>query len=221
MRSFIHTSAELTAYVEKIGFLPLLNLGVGDWSAEAAADEEAQYTRLPEGGWEWPLWQWKGDVLRESGCAYGKFFDRKTGFVSREWWPDFCNHRRSRLPQPEPDSVEQMILQTLREHGSLTTRGLRAACGLGGPNIRGRFDTLIARLQMCCRVVTEDFVYPHDRHGRQYGWGWAVLTTPEARFGRAACQPDRTPEESYSRLLAHFRQILPGTSDEQIRLMLR
>lgn len=123
----IHSCPELTAAVDQLGFLPLLKMGIR-LSAEELTAEECQYTVLPDGGWEWPLWEWKGSVLRESGCAYGKFFDRKATFISSEWWPHFCNWRRSRYPEPEEGSIEQMVLSTLQEHGSLITRELRALC---------------------------------------------------------------------------------------------
>ena len=113
-QELIHTCPELVDYINEIGFLPLLRMGIDGWSAEDAADEECQYTRLPDGGWEWPLWEWKGSVLRESRCAYGKFFKRKAAFVSREWWPDFCNYRRSLYPYPEEGSIEETILATLK-----------------------------------------------------------------------------------------------------------
>ena len=209
----IHTCQELIDYIGQVGFLPLLAMGVSGWSAEEVADEDCQYTRLPDGGWEWPLWEWKGPILQESGCAYGKFFQRKAGFISREWWPDFCNYRRSLYPQPEEGSIE--------EYGSLITRKLRAACGFTGPKMRSRFDAYLTRLEMGGYIVTEDFVYPHDRHGREYGWGWSLLTTPEALFGREACHPERTPEESRQRLLAQFRSILPEVPEEAIDALLR
>jgi len=217
----IHTCQELIDYIGQVGFLPLLAMGVSGWSAEEVADEDCQYTRLPDGGWEWPLWEWKGPILQESGCAYGKFFHRKAGFISREWWPDFCNYRRSLYPQPEEGSIEEIILVTLKEYGSLITRKLRAACGFTGPKMRSRFDAYITRLEMGGYIVTEDFVYPHDRHGREYGWGWSLLTTPEALFGREACHPERTPEESRQRLLAQFRSILPEVPEEAIDALLR
>lgn len=208
-QEFIHTCPELVDYINEIGFLPLLRMGIDGWSAEDAADEECQYTRLPDGGWEWPLWEWKGSVLRESRCAYGKFFKRKAAFVSSEWWPDFCNYRRSLYPYPEEGSIEETILATLKSEGSLITRELRAACGFTGPKMRSRFDAYLTRLEMGCYIVTEDFIYPRDRHGREYGWGWSLLTTPESLFGREAYCLDRTPQESYDRLLKHFRKILP------------
>ena len=59
-QELIHTCPELVDYINEIGFLPLLRMGIDGWSAEDAADEECQYTRLPDGGWEWPLGHGKG-----------------------------------------------------------------------------------------------------------------------------------------------------------------
>lgn len=219
-QELIHTCPELVDYINEIGFLPLLRMGIDGWSAEDAVDEECQYTRLLDGGWEWPLWEWKGSVLRESRCAYGKFFKRKAAFVSSEWWPDFCNYRRSLYPYPEEGSVEEAILATLKSEGSLITRELRAACGFTGPKMRSRFDAYLTRLEMGCYIVTEDFIYPRDSHGHEYGWGWSLLTTPESLFGREACSLDRTPQESYDRLLEHFRKILPDLTEKTYNKLL-
>lgn len=214
-RPKLHNCPELIDYVNEVGFLPLLNMGIG-LSAEEAVDDDCHYVVLPDGGWEWPLWEWKGSVLRESGCAYGKFLRAKATFVSREWWPDFCNYRRSLQPAPDEESVEGLILQTLREEGSIVTRELRALCGFTGTRMRSKFDAYVTRLQMQCRVVTEDFVYPHDSHGHRYGWGWSLLTTPEHLFGAAGCQCPRTPEESRQRLMEHLRQIMPAASEKKL-----
>ena len=111
---------------------------------------------------------------------------------------------------------EEAILLTLQEHGSLITRELRAACGFTGPKMRSRFDSYITRLQMACRIITEDFVYPVDKHNREYGWGWSLLTTPERLLGREACHCSRTPQESFDRLFAHFKTLLPKATDKQI-----
>ena len=193
---YINTCPELIERVHEVGFLPLLESGIKGYSAESMMAEECRYTVFPDGSWEWPLWQWKGSVIREGDCVYGKFFAGKAGFVSREWWPDLYNWRRSLYPAPEEGSIEDTILLILRENDSMITRQLRAACDFTGKNMRSRFDGFVGRLQMACRIVTEDFVYPTDKHGREYGFGWALLTTPERLLGKEACLCPRSPEES-------------------------
>lgn len=216
----LHNCAELITFIDKIGFLPLLRMGIEGWSAEEQMNKQCAYKKLPDGGWEWQLWEWKGPIIQDSGCAYGKFFRGKAGFISQVCWPDFCNWRRSLYPLPADESIDAMILDTLKAEGSLITRDLRAACGFNGTKMRGKFDTYITHLEKECRIVTKDFVYPRDKHGRQYGMGWALLTTPEALFGREAYRAHCTPEESYARLEAHFHKTMPGVSDEFIQMIL-
>lgn len=216
----IHNSTELAAFIDEIGFLPLLSMGIAGWSAEESADEDCQYTKLPDGGWEWPLWEWKGSVIQESGCAYGKFFNGKAGFISKKWWPDFCNWRRYRNPYPAPGSIDEAILLTLKENGSMITRQLRSACGFTGTKMRSRFDSFLTRLEMGSYIVTEDFIYPHDKHGRKYGWGWSLLTTPEILFGHEACRINRSPNDSYEQIMTHFKEILPNCPEQLLKRLL-
>ena len=212
----IYSAAQLTAFIQEVGFLPLLDSGIPGFAAEDIVTDDCRYVVFPDGGWDWPLWKWKGPVVSEGGCVYGKFFNKKAGFISREWWSDFCNYRRSKYPVPAEGTIDDVILTTLREQGSLITRELRAACGFDGPKMRSKFDGYVTRLQMACLIVTEDFVYPTDKHGREYGWGWSLLTTPEVLMGRDGFHCSRTPQESYERLLSHFRTLLPEATDKQI-----
>lgn len=217
----IYSCAQLMALIQEIGFLPLLDSGIRGYSAEEMVSDDCRYVTFPDGGWDWPLWKWKGPIVTEGNCVYGKFFDKKAGFISRDWWPDFFNYRRSQYPQPAEESIEEAIVLTLQEQGSMITRELRAACGFTGPKMRSKFDGFVTRLQMACRVVTEDFIYPIDKHGNEYGWGWSLLTTPEQLYGREACLCERSPEESLARLINHFRQILPEASERQIMKLIK
>ena len=221
VRSEIYNQTQLAELIQQIGFLPLLYSGIRGFSAEEVVSDDCRYVRFSDGGWDWPLWKWKGPIVTEGGCVYGKFFAGKAGFISREWWPDFCNYRRSQHPAPEAGSIEEAILLTLQERGSFITRELRTACGFTGPKMRSRFDGYVTRLQAACRIVTEDFIYPRDKHGHEYGWGWSLLTTPEQLYGKEFCQCPRTPEASFERLLEHFKHILPEASEREILRLLR
>ena len=217
----IHSCEQMMELIQQLGFLPLLASGISGYSAEEMADEECRYIVFPDGGWDWPLWKWKGIIINESDCVYGKFFNGKAGFISRSWWPHFCNWRRSLYHMPEDGSIEGIIYQTLSEQDSIINRDLRAACGFSGPKMRSKFDDYVTRLQMATRVVTEDFVYPRDKHNREYGWGWSLLTTPERLYGKDACSVDYSPEESYQLMVKHLRTILPHATDKQISKLLR
>jgi hypothetical protein len=217
---YIHSCPELMECIQQVGFLPLLDSGIQGYAAESMMAEECRFTQFEDGTWEWPLWQWKGSAVREGDCVYGKFFAGKAGFISREWWPDFCNWRRSQHPAPEEGSIEELILTTLRESDSAITRELRAACGFTGKNMRSKFDAYISRLQMGTYIVTEDFVYPVDKHGREYGFGWSLLTTHEHLLGSEACHSDQTPEESFQRMFKHLSQLLPHATEKLIKRLL-
>ena len=217
----IHNATELMGYIQQVGFLPLLYSGILGYSADESVDPDCRYVLLDDGSWDWPLWDWKGPIVTEGDCVYGKFFNKKAGFVSRSWWPDLYNWRRHAHPAPSAGSIEEAILMTLREHGSMITRDLRRACGFTEPKMRSRFDGYITRLQMACRIVTEDFVYPRDKHGKEYSWGWALLTTPEQLLGKDACHCERTPEESLERMMEHLKQILPHATEKQIMKLIK
>ena len=221
MTTQAYNSLQLMEMVEYLGFLPLLDSGISGFSAEELVTEDCRYVVLSDGGWDWPLWKWKGEMITEGQLVYGKFFAGKAGFVSQQWWPDFCNYRRSVHPKPVEGSIEESILFTLANNGSLITRELRAACGFNGPKMRSRFDSYVTRLQMATRIVTEDFVYPIDKHHHEYGWGWSLLTTPEQLYGKALCQCDSSPEESFSRILNQIRTICPQATDKQIIKMIK
>ena len=216
----IHNSAELIEFINHIGFLPLLDSGINGFSAEEIVDEDCRYVVFPDGGWDWPLWKWKGEIITDGGHVYGKFFAGKAGFISREWWPDLCNYRRSKHHAPAEGSIEETILLILAEHGSLITRELRALCGFDGPKMRSKFDGYVTRLQMATRIVTEDFVYPQDRHGNEYGWGWSLLTTPEQLYGYDACRCECSADESLGRILQHLHRICPNATEKQILRMI-
>ena len=216
----IYNAAQLSEFIRQIGFLPLLDSGIYGYSAEDIVADDCRYVTFPDGGWDWPMWKWKGPIVSDGSCVYWKFFNKKAGYISKEWWPDFLNYRRSIMPKPEEGSIEEAILSVLWESGSLITRELRAACGFSGIKMRSKFDSYITKLQMACYIVTEDFVYPQDRHGKEYGWGWSLLTTPEQLFGKETCACPRTSDESYNRIYKHLRTILPDATDKQIRKLI-
>ena len=202
----IDSALELERQVLEDGFLPFFRCGISGFSIEERTAPEYWFSD-EEGPWEW-----KGPVIREGHCAYGKFFNRKAGYVSLEWLPHLANYRRSRRYAKDEDTaaLDDVVLQTIDAEGGVTVKELRRLLGFASP--------ILTRLMMGLHVVIADFEYNVDRHGRPYGWGVARYTVPERLYGRldAGC----TPEESHGKLLARFRQLLPYAPERKIALLM-
>ena len=213
----IRSMESLAALVESLGFLLLLKNRVPGFSVEEHTPLELWFADGVDGPWEW-----KGPVIQKTGCAYGKFFGGKAGFISKEWYPDFANYRRvgydfdARYDDGLARSVDNRVYDALLEHQPLLSKEWRRLTGIGK---RGEFDAIVTRLQMQGYVVTTNFEYATDKTGNPYGWGLARYATPEAAFGEAFTQKvyQRTPEESRQKIETYLRQLLPQATARQIK----
>ena len=72
-------------------------------------------------------------------------------------------------------------------------------------------------------MIISDFVYQRDKHGNPYGWGIAEYSTPEKLMGESFTDTvyERTPEQSYQRILMHLKEMLPDADESAIRKLLK
>ncbi|MDD2956314.1 MAG: hypothetical protein PHD67_08375 [Oscillospiraceae bacterium] len=216
----VTSPAELERLVLAMGFLPFFQNDLAGFSVEEHTPPELWFSDAADGPWEW-----KGPVARGGQCVYGKLFCGKAGFVSMDWFADFANYRRDGYDfegwyedglAPHKDKC---VYDTIVKNGSLSTRSLKALCNYQKGGNKG-FDSVITRLQMQTFVNVADFEYMLDRFGRQYGWGMARYTTPEAQFGESALNCARSPAESKRRILEHLEKLLPAASEAQRRKLI-
>ena len=217
----ISTKEDLIEVLERFGFLPLFANSIPGFSVEEHVDPAVWFTDQ-EG-----VWEWKGPVIRQSGCAYGKLLEKKAVFVSRAWYPDLANLRRdgydfdARFDDGLASRREKGLYELIEQAGPIRSKELKKL-GNYGPKGNKGFDGLITRLQLLGYVVISDFVYDLDRYGRPYGWGLARYATPEHLFGAdfSANVYEREPAESRERLRRHLKSILPDASEGQIARIL-
>lgn len=224
----IGSMAELEERIQELGFLPFFKNRIKGFSIS-----EISHIWWPNEDEDGP-WEWKGPLIREGNVAYGKFFNRKAGYVSLEWLPDFINYRRSKHLAPNDDAagLDELILQTISEEGSVTAQQIRDVLGIGRrrrrkaddlvdtslQDVKISLDPILTRLMMEGRVVASDFIYNIDRNGNPYGWGIAKYSTPEHLYG--SLKVDRTPAESRDLILRHLSKVLPATKrDERMRFI--
>lgn len=210
------------------GFLPFFANKIPGFSIEELTPRELWFSKENEGPWDW-----KGPVIAEWRCAYGKFFAGKAGFVSLDWLPDLLNYRRALHPLESFPADAQRIHQVLVENDSMLSRDLKMASGFSlsrkshssnpfrqtidqdkrhnGPAC----DKHLSDLMMAGWVCIADFEYKYTAAGERYGWGVARYSTPEAMYGHLAA-PGRSPEESRQRIALHLRQLFPDVPQRHI-----
>ena len=71
---YIRTKEDLIQAINEYGFVPFFINSISGFSIEEHIAPECWYNSL--GDSMWPAWDWKGPVIKEAGCAYGKFFER-------------------------------------------------------------------------------------------------------------------------------------------------
>ena len=221
----VRSKQDLLDAIETFGFLPFFAGSIPGFSLEEHVAPELWYSHTSD---SWPVWEWKGPVIRESGCAYGKFLENKAVFISRKWFPDFANYRRdgydfdARFDEGLASYRGRDLFDLIDQNAPVLTKQLKAIGNYRKGGKKG-FDTLITRLQAQCYVLISDFVYAMDKTGKPYGWGIAEYSTPEKLFGAAFT--DRVyrhePAESYQKLFAHLQSLFPDVPGAVIRKVLK
>ena len=219
---YISSIEDLEQAVQELGFLPYFANSVPGFSIEEHVAPQAWFSDEPG------TWEWKGPVINELNCAYGKFFEKKAVYISKEWFPDFANYRRdgydfdARFEDGLAAYRDRTLYDLLKGEGPVLSKRLKYLGNYRKGGNRG-FDTVINRLQAQCYVLISDFVYMTDKNGKEYGWGVAEYSTPEQFMGSDFTEKvyQRSPEESYARICEHLHEILPDVSDQAIRKLIK
>ena len=219
----LHSPEDLLALVQEIGFLPLFSNDIPGFSVEEHTPAEDWWAGSPATD----PWAWRQVLAPCEGVAYGKFFDKKAGFVSKEWFPCFANWRR--------DGYDY---EGLYEDGKMTSRCKRIldilelnedAEGLGllSCEIKRRaalekgFEGALTDLQMKSFLIMSDFRQRRNKRGESYGWHVAELMTPETKWGYDAVNScSEKPEASRDRIAVQIRKHFPKATDRALRKVL-
>lgn len=228
---FVREKQDLIEAVETFGIVPYFANSIPGFSLEEHCHPAALWSDTQDCSWDW-----KGPVIRETNCAYGKFFEKKAAYVSRDWFCDLANWRRdgydfdARYDDGLARFEDKELYELIDARAPILSKELRSdggyACsGRFGRKAEGKkgFEGSITRLQEQGYVLICDFVYSADKYGKRRGWGVAAYSTPEKFMGDAFTQKvyARSPEESYERLLSHLRELLPDAPEKDLRRFLK
>ena len=213
----VRTPEQLIERINEIGLLPLFRNSVPGFSVEEMTFGPDWWT----GKEEIDPWEWRR-ILADSGLvAYGKFFDKKAGFVSLRLFPQFANWRRDgydfdSLWEDELASFRQKkIMDRFLEKDEWFSFDLKRKAGFGKGGEKN-FEGVLTDLMMRTYVAVRDFRCRLNKEGKPYGWHVAVYATPESIFGDDAVtaayheKPGDSKQKIYDQVHWHFSMATPG-----------
>ncbi len=225
----IRTWQELVERIDEVGFLPFFANDIEGFSAEEQVSPDYWWSGDPE---EDP-WEWRELIARSRKVAYGKFFDKKAGFISRKWMPYFANYRRdgydfdTRWSDGLAGHREKAIMDfymtedregetVWKEEEILSTR-LKKLAGFGKSGEKN-YPGIITGLEMNLYLVITDFRRRKNKKGEDYGMSVSVLNPPEAIWGYESVSSayDETPDRSRERIIDRVRELYPHAEEESL-----
>ena len=222
-KACLRSPDELLALVQEIGFLPLFSNSIPGFSVEDHTPAEDWWQDDPATD----PWAWRQVLAPNRLVAYGKFFDRKAGFVSKEWFPAFANYRRDGYDYEGLYQDGKMNSRCKRILDILELDEDAAGLGLLSCDIRKRaalekgFEGAMTELQMRTFLIMSDFRQKRNRRGEEYGWHVAELMTPETKWGYDTVNScTEKPEESWKRITGQIRKHFPSATENDIRKIL-
>lgn len=219
----IRTWEHLVDLIDKIGFLPLFKNEIAGFSAEEHTSDRFWWTGDPAQD----PWEWRELIARSGRVAYGKFFDKKAGFISREWFPRFANCRRdgydfdSRWDDELASLRCKKIMDRLAEKDEWFSFELKQSAGFGKGGEKN-FEGTVTELQMQTYLVIRDFRQRVNKKGAPYGWPISVYTTPEVLWGyeHITSAYVEAPAISRERIVGRIREMFPDANEAQIKKVL-
>lgn len=174
---------------------------------------------------------WRAVIARRHDIVYGKFFNKKAGFISRKWLPVFANYRRDGYDfdalyedGKAPNKHKKIMDYFMEEHvdTELYSNELKKMVGYGKDGEKG-FDGAVTNLMMQMYLCNCDFRKRVNKKGLEYGWDVAVYSSLEHIYGYdyvTSCYKDN-PQESWNMIIRHMHDIYPIATDMQIKKLLK
>lgn len=219
----LHTVDEAIEYINSVGFLPLFKNEIPGFSLEERTVPEYWWS----GDKQRDPWEWRQIIAERGNILYGKFFRKKAGFITKEWFPYFANYRRDgydfdALYEDGKASIRQKKIMDLFMEKEPATElfsfEIKAQAGFRKDGEKN-FEGTITELEMKTYLSVSRFDQKVNKKGEKYGWSVAVYTMPETLLGYDYVTKaySESPIDSAKKIAAHMRDIYPVATTEQIK----
>lgn len=220
----LKSPADAAALIREIGFLPLFSVGIPGFSMEERVLTYDWWTDDPERD----PWIWRMTLAEYDDIAYGKFFDRKAGFISKQWFPTFANYRRDgydfegMYEDGKMKGGAKKILDALHMDENAYSLELMSGQIRKTAGVEKGFDGLLIDLQMQTFLLISRFQQKKNKKGISYGWHLPSFMTPETKWGYDFVNSvEEDPEQSCLRIAEQISACCPEADEKSIRKALK
>ena len=193
-----------------------------DWTSEPPQDTPIRWhTEDPDTD----PWEWRMRVLDErTDIAYGKVFFKKSGYITKEWYPYFLAARRGNCSFEEAyldgaiSQYAKRIYDTICEHGTLPLHGIKHLAGFSKEE-KSAFDRALTELQMKMYLTICGRQQKLSQMGLEYGWSSTVFCTTETFFGDNSVfetAAEISEDEAYQKIRGQILKLNPAAQDKKI-----
>lgn len=192
-----------------------------DWDKEPPYDTPVKWHT---GDKETDPWEWRMRVLDErNDTAYAKFFFRKSGYITKEWYPYFFACRRGSMDfmdmylEGRISNEAKRIYTSIEEEGVMPLHELKKAAGFGKED-KSRFDRALVELQMNLFLTICGRRHKISAEGKPYGWDSTAFCKTEDFWDREVLKAASavSSKEAEERIREQILRLNPLASDRNI-----
>lgn len=221
--SRFRTPEDVVNRIHEVGFLPLFASAIPGFSVEEHTWVHDWWTEDPDRD----PWMWRMAIAERDDIAYGKFFDRKAGFISLPWFPLFANYRRDGYDYEglyqdgKMNNRAKAILDTLELDEDAVGREMMSGELRKKAAVAKGFDNVLIDLQMQSFLLISRFQQKRNKYGIPYGWHLPSFMTPETKWGYDMVNStSEKPEKSLEWMTEQIRQFYPRADEKAVRRLL-
>ena len=170
-------------------------------------------------------WQWRIRVLDErDDIAYAKLFFKKSGYITKEWYPYFLAVRRGTGTFEEEYAngtlsyTARRIYETVSGNGSLPVHIIKQFAGFSR-NENSGFERALTELQMRMYLTMCGSQQKLSRSGMEYSWPSTVFCTTESFFSREVFEKAANIDahDAAIKIEDRIRELNPSVNEKKIR----
>ncbi len=170
-------------------------------------------------------WEWRMRVLNEcTDIAYSKFFFKKSGYITKDWYPYFYAVRRGKKELEEEfedgkiSLYAKRIYELVQEHKEIPLHLIKQYGGFAKDD-KTKFDNAITELQMKFYITMCGRARKISKIGDAYGWSSTVFCLVEDFFDKDVLNlaQNLSFEEAYHKIETQIYQLNPNADAKKVK----